>query len=216
MLPGRPRVFLVLKCQKLSWDEENRKEYREDYRILEPCLVLRAFARLDLAQHYRGSLLETDYEADASRLREVRIAEVPLLGEAGAAQSALLAPSSVYHVVQRLRGPANWGVPLAAFWDRTQAAAFCRECTRAFQTAKPPFGSAPECHTSLPPEVFRDFLLDLGLDPPQADPQLPPAQMWHAWWNQIIPRLTPWQRAKLWEVSDREELYQVAQVECED
>ena len=99
-------------------------------------------------------------------------------------------------------------VRVASFDDPQSAEAERRTREAAARERVNPFASglAPFEQTSMPPGVFRDWLLDGGIDPP-AEFDDPGA--WGRWWEAESPGWTADQRAKVWEALDRVRFFRV-------
>ncbi len=98
---------------------------------------------------------------------------------------------------------ASFGSPEEADAERRRREAAARELVNPFAA-----GVAPFDQTSLPPPVFRDWLMDAGIDPP-AEGADPPA--WAKWWEKSSPTWSATQRARAWEGLDRVRFYEVAE-----
>jgi hypothetical protein len=64
-----------------------------------------------------------------------------------------------------------------------------------------PWFQLPEL-TSLSPEVFRDAVLDLGLEPPPAGAE-DDEEVWAAWWQEQAPLMGEWRRQQFVALLDR-------------
>jgi hypothetical protein len=93
------------------------------------------------------------------------------------------------------------GSPVKAFHDRARAEALCAELERDFRSGLNLFcyGRAVDDWTSLPPGLFRDWLLDAGLSPPELEQE---AEEWVRWWECESCRMSEVQREKVWEAAD--------------
>jgi hypothetical protein len=100
-----------------------------------------------------------------------------------------------------VRGPAEEGSAVKAFTDVARAEALRAELERDFRGQLNPFryGRGLDDWTSWPEGVFRDWLLDAGLDPPAARAG---ASAWVAWWDAGQAALSELQRERVWEALD--------------
>jgi hypothetical protein len=105
------------------------------------------------------------------------------------------------------------GRPIRAFTDPARAAEVRDEMERKAREGKNPFeyGRSFKERTSMPAQVFRDWLADAGLTPPEvyADGRV----NWRVWWTTNEPGMTAFQRAKVWEALDRVRFYSVVALE---
>jgi hypothetical protein len=127
-------------------------------------------------------------------------------------------PAGHRYVVHRLnwrRTPAGFvrlpgEIPVASFDTFEAAEAERRAREQTAQKAVNPFaaGLAPYEQTSMPPGVFRDWLLDAGIDPPQRfnDPSA-----WGKWWDAEAPGWTADQTATVWEALDKARFFRVVE-----
>lgn len=85
-------------------------------------------------------------------------------------------------------------------WKRELAA---REVVNPFAV-----GPAPFEQTSMPAPIFRDWLLDAGIDPPKKfdDPAA-----WAGWWDRSAKKWSADQRAKVWEALDKVRFHAVTE-----
>jgi hypothetical protein len=106
------------------------------------------------------------------------------------------------------------GAPIKAFLDRITADAYCQSCETAARGPKNPymrhpnpfcFGDKLPEQTSLPEGVFRDWLLDAGLQPPRR------GRNWKGWWDEEHEAMTDEQRRKVWEALDKVRFYRVVE-----
>jgi hypothetical protein len=96
-------------------------------------------------------------------------------------------------------------VRVAAFGTAEEAEAERRTREETARAKVNPFlcnGFAPFEQTSMPEGVFRDWLLDHGLDPPTKDD-------WAKWWKKGAPTWTADQRSAVWEACDKVRFYAV-------
>jgi hypothetical protein len=101
------------------------------------------------------------------------------------------------------------GSPVKAFSDRARAEALCAELERDFRSGLNPFryGRGLDDWTSLPPGLFRDWLLDAGLTPPEVEQGV---EEWVRWWDREGGGLSDFQREKVWEAVDGVRFFTVA------
>jgi hypothetical protein len=105
-------------------------------------------------------------------------------------------------------GPHN-GTPVRAFLDPGAAEAHRRSLEKAYRAGRNPFTLAEyelDELTSFDAGRLRDWLLDAGIDPPEAEDD-PVA--WARWWQENAERLTPEQRDRAWDGLDRLRFYHV-------
>jgi hypothetical protein len=206
---GRPRrkVFLVQESEFYDYDEFS---YYSDIRSV------RAFLSQARATQLLHQLPPLDAGASVKGRKpsSYRTVELPLLGD-----KRLPERPEVVQIVCRTfpRYDDEEFVPLAAFLDSEEAGCFRRECVKAFQEIKNPL-ECPRMYTTIPEEVFCDWILELGLELPQQrlfEGWDLTWRCWREWWEQKQPTMTDWQRLKIWEVMDIDPLYKVIEVECE-
>jgi hypothetical protein len=123
---------------------------------------------------------------------------------------------AVRYVVNRLnwrRTPAGFvrlpgEVRVASFDTIQEAEAERRRREADAREQVNPFASglAPYEQTSLPPGIFRDWLLDAGIEPP---PEPTCSLAWAAWWEKQSPTWTDDQRARAWEALDKTRFFAV-------
>jgi hypothetical protein len=123
---------------------------------------------------------------------------------------------AVRYVVSRLnwrRTPAGFvrlpgEVRVASFDTIQEAEAERRRREADAREQVNPFASglAPYEQTSLPPGIFRDWLLDAGIEPP---PEPTSSLAWAAWWEKQSPTWTADQRARAWEALDKTRFFAV-------
>jgi hypothetical protein len=79
---------------------------------------------------------------------------------------------------------SEWGAPVKAFKDQSRAAVFCEELGNKLLKGKNPFklqsGELKDL-TTFPPGPFRDWLRDVGLEPPP--PNKNQLEHWSRWWK---------------------------------
>jgi hypothetical protein len=213
------QVFLVLKCERYF--------YEEDY-IPTPCgrpvLVFTSAARANEYRHAlpgHGEWQEPDNTGEWSRSTPIshRVVELPL-GKWDPAQPREVESHPLQGdklpIVFRTRGQEEEGEPLAAFKTANEAEEFKEECVKAYQATRSPFEFALKVSTSFPDKVLRDWILDLGLEPPPvASAGFRDWQRWLNWWSQVESAVTDWQRAQIWQVMDRIQPYTVITVDGE-
>jgi hypothetical protein len=68
---------------------------------------------------------------------------------------------------------------------------------------------------SDPSERPRDWVLDLGLEPPSIE-SCAAVGAWREWWWDHCRDMEPWQREKLWEAMDRVHPYTIVEVELDE
>jgi hypothetical protein len=123
---------------------------------------------------------------------------------------------AVRYVVSRLnwrRTPAGFvrlpgEVRVASFDTIEEAEAERRRREADAREQVNPFASglAPYEQTSLPPGIFRDWLLDAGIEPP---PEPTSSLAWAAWWQKQSPTWSDDQRARAWEALDKTRFFAV-------
>jgi hypothetical protein len=98
---------------------------------------------------------------------------------------------------------------VAGFDDIGAADADCRRREEALRRQVNPFacGSALCYLSSLDEGRLRDWMLDAGLTPPEAEG----LDAWPAWWERAAPAMTDLQRAKAWEALDRLQFFRVVE-----
>jgi len=216
-----PQVFLVLKCEY----------YRdEDTYHLHGCgRLTKVFASALGASEYldalpgHGDLIAPDpSRGDWWYLRYGhRIIELPLVeGEEDSGESCPKGQGSragkVYVLFRGIQ-QVDSGLPLAVFLSPNQAEAFRKECFKAYQATQSPLRGTLDRSTSMPEELFTDWLLDLGLEPPPpVRPGQPDWRRWPSWWKAIGPALTEWQRSRIWQVMDRIAPYNTIEVDSDE
>jgi hypothetical protein len=70
---------------------------------------------------------------------------------------------------------------------------------------------ALEAVTSFDEPVFRDYLRDLGLEPPTRES----SDRWPLWWVQVWQGMDDFTRARFWEALDLYSFYEILEVPCE-
>jgi hypothetical protein len=106
---------------------------------------------------------------------------------------------------------AAGAVPVTAFLDRDKAEARCRTLDDEKWAGINPFryGSRLEDWTSLDAGRLRDWMLDLGLEPPPGPFRV---ARWRKWYDKVLPSLDEAQRARIREGLDRLRFFQVSEV----
>lgn len=97
-----------------------------------------------------------------------------------------------------------------AWFDDPDAAAadrFARE--QRVRDKHNPFSFGPVLHylTTFPLGVFRDWLMDDGIEPPEGLGT--EADLWRLWWDEATPQLSRGQRERVWEGLNRVRFYDV-------
>jgi hypothetical protein len=126
--------------------------------------------------------------------------------------------SRTVHVLERLNwrrcGDGFVRLPgrtrLESFPDAEAAEYARREREEAARQRVNPFrcgGAALHYHTSLDASRLHDWVLDLGLTPPQRRS----AADWARWWDRVYPKASAAQRERLWEALDRVRFYEVVE-----
>jgi hypothetical protein len=95
---------------------------------------------------------------------------------------------------------AEWGEPVAVFVSRKAAEAEADRLSAEARDDANPFALETELEerTSMPEGVFRDWLTDAGLEPPEVGEDAD----WAAWWRDEARRWTAEQRDKVWQALD--------------
>jgi hypothetical protein len=105
------------------------------------------------------------------------------------------------------------GRPVKLFADKDAAIEFCQECEEEAGKVRNPFLHGDlEDLTSMPPGVFRDWLLEAGIDPPEPTPIDDAMTVWCNWWRESD--LIDEQRDRVWEALDRLQYFMVLRVEA--
>lgn len=103
-----------------------------------------------------------------------------------------------------LPGP---GTAVAAFDFFADAEDDRRRREAAVRLRVNPFECGPlSMVSSLPEPILRDFIMDAGIDPPDA------LTTWAAWWADVRDRLSPEQTARVWQAADKVQFFEVAPV----
>jgi hypothetical protein len=110
----------------------------------------------------------------------------------------------------------NSGEIVKAFLSRDQAEFFRREWERPERLRHNPFQHGGELsdYTSMKPSIFRDWLLDVDLQPPPVKENK--AEVWRKWWDDQSPRMTEQQRDHVWEGLDTAHLLKIVELEFRD
>lgn len=125
--------------------------------------------------------------------------------------------AAVEYVVVKVFPLRAWGKTpapkeVAVFPERETAEAHCRELhEEAFQEVNPfLYGERLQDFTSMPPAIFHDWLLEMGLDAPNRD-RIGGihAQKWRRWWQFQGSRITSEVRFEFSQVFDRLHLFKV-------
>jgi hypothetical protein len=105
--------------------------------------------------------------------------------------------------------PAPGEARIAWFDTPDEAEADCRRREREVRGRVNPFQCGPALHylTTFPEPVFLDYLLDLGLTPP--DPQPDGRRRWAEWWDAEKEERTADQTAQVWEALNRVRFFDV-------
>jgi hypothetical protein len=106
------------------------------------------------------------------------------------------------------------GMPVKAFLDAGAALAYCQQRERELRPRRNPFhyGERLSDWTSLDAGRLRDWMLDVGLDPPAVKAgrvRLVRKELdaWRAWYDRIRPALSEIQILKVWEALDQVRFY---------
>jgi hypothetical protein len=96
---------------------------------------------------------------------------------------------------------------VATFDTPEDAEADCRRREEEARKGRSPFacGTALCYQTSLDEGRLRDWLLDAGLEPPEA------GTPWRQWWDEAEPNMTEVQRSRVWEALDKVRFFRVAE-----
>ena len=107
----------------------------------------------------------------------------------------------------RLPGAA----PVRAFLHHDKAEAKCRALDEKAWAGINPFhyGDKLADWTSLDAGRLRDWMLDLGLEPPKGKFDV---NRWRAWYDEVLPGLDAAQLAKVREALDRLRFYRVSEI----
>jgi hypothetical protein len=138
------------------------------------------------------------------------------------------AAQTIYMVQRRpCQAPDGWirfeearepyGVPVAAFRERSLADEYRLEMERVARRDLSPFELGP-IHdlTSLSEVHLADRILALGLRPPNVKERERYHGYWARWWDRTAGRLTEEQREAIWNLMDRLSLYFVLPLDLED
>lgn len=108
-----------------------------------------------------------------------------------------------------LRRPGAGAVAVASFATFDEAAVECARREVDFRTNVNPFdcGPAVHCWTHLDEPRLRDWLMDHGIDPPEAKKD--GTTNWSAWWTKYQKKLGAEKRAAVWEVLDKVRFFAV-------
>jgi hypothetical protein len=70
--------------------------------------------------------------------------------------------------------------------------------------------------TSFPEPIFADWLMDCNLTPPKlpSSGELP-RRDWADWWDANAPRMTDYQRARIWQALDKLRFFEIVETEWE-
>jgi len=137
-------------------------------------------------------------------------------------KSTTAKPAATHFVVERL----NWRrahadryyrypgqTRIASFGTLEAAEAYRREHETKARTAVNPFAGSlapPTEQTSLPEDVFCDWLTDQGVTPPTKAKKTGQRD-WAAWWSKNASNWKPEQRAAVWDRLDRVTFFRVSE-----
>ncbi len=125
------------------------------------------------------------------------------------------------YLPEYLRPPFRSWKPIRAFSGRGTAEDYCRELEAQERDRHNPFtwGERLSDVTSLDEPRLRDWLLDVGLTPPEEPPPEdvrsgvePALFVWIAWWEEAVPRMSDLQRQRVLEATDKVRLFRVTEM----
>jgi hypothetical protein len=109
---------------------------------------------------------------------------------------------------------AGWGAPVKAFTNPSRAADACAELVAKYLDGKNPFelqGAQLSDLTTFPPGPFRDWLLDVGLEPPPSTKNR--LADWRHWWKKKRSGMSAEQHHRLLTGLNKLRFYDVVELE---